>query len=174
MKTELYWIRTPTSGRLAIMPRPRGGEWLEDEVRAWRSAGVDIVVSLLTTDEITDLDLVTEQTLCEAHQIQFISFPIIDRGVPASTHAALELFTTLSNQLAEGKSIAIHCRQGIGRAALVAICVLIQSGVAMESAIQQVGSARGCSVPETLEQRRWISAFVASLRSSSSDPLPMN
>ena len=36
MHTELYWIPGPWLGRLAIMPRPRGGDWLEDEIRSWR------------------------------------------------------------------------------------------------------------------------------------------
>ena len=51
MKAELSIVDGPWPGRLAIVPRPRGGDWLEDEVRAWREAGVDIVVSALEADE---------------------------------------------------------------------------------------------------------------------------
>ena len=58
MRAELYWIEGPWPGRLAIVPRPRGGEWLEDEIRSWKQAGVNVVVSLLTNDEITELGLV--------------------------------------------------------------------------------------------------------------------
>src|SRR5437870_3377638 len=54
VRAELSWIEAPWQGRLAISPRPRGGDWLEDEVREWRLAGVEAVVSLLTSDEITD------------------------------------------------------------------------------------------------------------------------
>src|SRR4051812_19402842 len=64
MRTEIYWIPTPTPGRLAVMPRPRGGDWLEDEVRSWRAEGVDIAVSLLTPDETRDLDLEIEVAIC--------------------------------------------------------------------------------------------------------------
>jgi hypothetical protein len=32
MKAAIYWIAPVPSGRLAIIPRPRGGDWLEDEV----------------------------------------------------------------------------------------------------------------------------------------------
>ena len=35
------------AGRLAIMARPRAGDWLEDEISGWRAQGVEIVVSLL-------------------------------------------------------------------------------------------------------------------------------
>jgi protein-tyrosine phosphatase len=160
MRTELYWINGPWLGRLAVTPRPRGGDWLEDEVRSWRKAGVDVVVSLLASDEVGEFDLSGEDELCRANGIQFNSFPIADRGVPLSKDAAAELVGRLVKSLTEGKNVAIHCRQGIGRAGLIAICVLIQSGSDPETAIQRVSAVRGCSVPETPEQRRWILEFA--------------
>jgi protein-tyrosine phosphatase len=156
----MYWIEGPTPGRLAIMPRPRGGDWLEDEVRNWRAAGVDVVVSLLTSREVTELDLAQEEALCKAQGIELVAFPIVDRSVPSSKEAVLKLATELAMRLAEGKNIAIHCRQGIGRAPLVAICVLILAGLDPQSASQRVSTARGCPVPETVEQERWIADFV--------------
>src|SRR5258708_6582606 len=69
MKTELYWLQGPWTGSLAIMPRPRGGDWLEDEIRSWARSSVNAVVSLLTSDEIADLDLTDEGSLCEANGI---------------------------------------------------------------------------------------------------------
>jgi hypothetical protein len=156
MRTELYWIQGPWPGRLAIMPRPRGGDWLEDEVRAWQQSGVAILVSLLTPDEVADLDLSREEDLCRANCIEFISFPILDRGVPSSMEAAAKLLLRLSESLAAGKNVAIHCRQGIGRAGLIAVCLLMQGGIDAETAIQRISAARGCSVPETGGQREWI------------------
>jgi protein-tyrosine phosphatase len=163
MRTELYWIEGTRRGRLAIMPRPRGGDWLEDEIQSWRRSGVDVVVSLLTREEQTELNLPDEESLCRANGIAFVSFPIVDRSVPSSTEAFSEQVSKLAEQLANGKNVAVHCRQGIGRAALVAICVLILSGLEPAAAIERVGTARGCSVPETLEQRRWITNFAKSL-----------
>lgn len=40
MKSDLFWINGPWPGRLAIMPRPRSGDWLEDEIQAWSGAAV--------------------------------------------------------------------------------------------------------------------------------------
>jgi protein-tyrosine phosphatase len=165
MATDIYWIPSLANGRLAIMPRPRGGDWLEDEVRAWRSAGVDVIVSLLTSDEIDALDLGEEEPLCQAQGLQFLSFPIIDRSVPTSKPAVLALVTKIVNLLAEHKSIAIHCRQGIGRAGLIVACVLVYSGFDLEAAVQRISSARCCDVPETSEQRRWIAQFASELAS---------
>src|ERR1700688_830549 len=84
VRNEVYWIKSPTMGRLAIMPRPRGGDWLDDEVASLRAAGVDVVLSLLTPGEVAELDLAEEQALCEAQGMQFLSFPILDRSVPSS------------------------------------------------------------------------------------------
>ena len=163
MRTELYWIEGPWRGRLAIMPRPRGGDWLEDEIQFWRRSGVDVVVSLLTCEEQTELNLPEEEALCRANGIEFVSFPIVDRSVPSSAEAFSEQVIRLADQLANGQNIAVHCRQGIGRAALVAICLLIVSGMEPAAAMERVGAARGCVVPETPEQRRWITDFARSL-----------
>ena len=162
MRTELYWIEGPWRGRLAIMPRPRGGDWLEDEIQSWRRSGVDVVVSLLTGEEQTELNLPDEEALCRANGIEFVSFPIVDRSVPSSAEVFSEQMIKLVEQLANGKNVAVHCRQGIGRAALVAICLLVLSEIEPALAIERVGAARGCSVPETPEQRRWISDFAKS------------
>ena len=161
MRSEIYWIPTRTAGRLAIMPRPRGGDWLEDEVRSWRAAGIDVVLSLLTPGEVLDMDLALEEELCTAAGMQFVTFPIPDRGVPASKAPMRKLATELAQGLAEGKNIAIHCRQGLGRAPLVAICVLIQAGDNLQTALQKATIARGCPVPETKEQERWLAEFAS-------------
>lgn len=160
MRTELHWIAGDWPGRLAIMPRPRGGDWLEDEIQSWYREGVNAIVSLLTPDEVEDLDLVEQGSLCRAVGIRFISFAIPDRGLPTSRKAFSELLADLGNRLANGETVAVHCRQGIGRAALVAICLLVASGTDVEESMGRVGAARGCSVPETVEQRRFAVEFA--------------
>ncbi len=163
MRKELFWVPTPAKGRLAILPRPRGGDWLEDEVRAWRSAGVDIVLSLLTPSEVSDFELPHEESICHAAGIDFLTFPILDREVPAKKETVLVLATELRKFLMNGKNVAIHCRQGIGRAALIAICVLILAGADSKTAIAQVSTARGLAVPETSDQKRWVMDFASDL-----------
>jgi len=124
-----YLIKGPWPGRLAIVPRPRGGDWLEDEVHAWKEMGFDVVVSLLTRDELDELGLVAEADLSRTQGLKFCEFPIPDLGVPKSSATTRELLDNLRSDLDVGKQIAIHCRQGIGRSGLIAAGVLIVSGV---------------------------------------------
>jgi protein-tyrosine phosphatase len=160
MRTELYWVDGPWPGRLAIMPRPRGGDWLEDEVRSWRQAGLDVVVSALTQDEIAELDLAAQAELSRVNGIEYMGFAIVDRGVPDSGKATAELVRRLESRLASGKSVGIHCRQGVGRSALLAACLLAAAGVDAPVAFERIRAARGCPVPDTPEQREWVARFA--------------
>jgi len=164
MNPDLFWIPGPWRGRLAIVTRPRGGDWLDDDATGWRQAGVDVVVSLLESAEAAQLDLLDEPRAAEANGVRFISFPIPDRGVPASVPTAASLMAKIANALEEGKNVAVHCRQGIGRSGLIAIGVLAHTGISLERAIQVVSSARGLTVPETAEQLSWLQQLPSRTR----------
>ena len=41
--STIYWIDGVSSGRLAIMARPRAGDWLDDEIANWALEGVRAV-----------------------------------------------------------------------------------------------------------------------------------
>jgi protein-tyrosine phosphatase len=157
--SRLHWIEIQAAGRIAIMARPRADDWLELEIGAWKSAGVDVVVSLLEREEISELGLQREAGLCSSHGIDFISFPIPDRGLPEPPQEVLRVAQLLADGLRNGRSIAIHCRAGIGRSSVIAACALICSGVTAEEALASIKAARGLIVPDTDEQRDWVVAF---------------
>ena len=129
MRCDIYWIPNDGSSRLGIMPRPRGGDWLEEEIRSSRQQKVDVLVSLLTPEEIAELDLQEEEALCHAVGLQFLSFPIPDRSIPADQDTALRFATKLNGLHGAGKRIVIHCRAGIGRASLMAAFVFAIQGM---------------------------------------------
>jgi hypothetical protein len=91
MRAEIFWIAGVPKCRLAILPRPRGGDWLEDEVRSLRASGVEFLISVLTKDEVAELGLAGEEECCAASGIEFVSFPFADRCVPMSAAAAFGL-----------------------------------------------------------------------------------
>jgi len=141
------------------MARPRSGDWLDDEIVAWHDDGVDVVVSLLQKDEIEELELAQEASLCKAAGIQFISFPIVDRGVPSSLESTEALARFLSDKISEGGAVAIHCRAGIGRSALVAASTLICLGFTSIDAFDKLSKARGVKTPDTEGQQEWVAGF---------------
>jgi protein-tyrosine phosphatase len=160
IKPDVYWLDGPWAGRLAILARPRGEDWLEDEVEGWKEAGVNVVVSLLTQNEESELGLTQERELVQRTGLTFINFPIADYSVPTSKEATRQLVDQLKERLSHGSRVDIHCRQGIGRSSLVAACVLVTSGESSSSAFELIKTARRASVPDTTEQRNWVRSFA--------------
>jgi protein-tyrosine phosphatase len=161
MKAEIYPIDNVPFGRLAIMPRPRAGDWLPGEVESWRQAGVNCIVSLLEPAEIVELELQHEPDICRQLDLEFVAFPIPDRGVPLSGEELKTLVSSLVFRLRGGSGVAIHCRIGVGRSALVAACVIASMGQTLESAWKSIEKARGLSVPDTPNQRAWVATLCA-------------
>ena len=166
MWTEVYWIEGPWRGRLAMAARPRGGDWLEDEIANWRRVGIDSVLSLLTSGEEEDFGLQDEAQQVKVHGMKYVSFPIPDRQVPISESEVSAALEKLDADLSSGKNVLVHCRQGVGRTGLIAACLLITKGSSPESAVKDISLARGVTVPETSEQRRWIDHYAAILASA--------
>lgn len=161
MWTKLHLVDGPWQGTLALASRPRGGDWLEDEMGRWRRAGIDKVLSLLTPEEERDLDLKNEAREAKAHGMEFVSFPIPDRQVPKSEAKVVAALERLDGDLSSGKNVVLHCRQGIGRTGLLAAGLLVMKGFDPETAVKRLSAARGVPVPETKEQRRWIDHYAA-------------
>jgi protein-tyrosine phosphatase len=159
MRAQLYSIQELPAGQVSIMARPRGGDWLLDEIKALRNVGVDVLVSLLTSSEVGEFDLANEATFCHDQRISYLSFPIIDRSVPPFSASTFIFLDRLKVHLAEGRHVTLHCRQGLGRAALMAASLLVLTDFSPERAFDQLSKVRGYPVPETEEQRAWVEAF---------------
>jgi protein-tyrosine phosphatase len=123
---------------------------------ALKRSGIDLLVSLLTQAEEEQFQLGSEGRIAESAGIHYISFPTEDRSVPDSLEQSLSLFQDLSRQLGNGRNVAVHCRQSIGRSSLIAAGVLIASGIAVKNALAAVREARGFDVPETAAQLEWV------------------
>ena len=158
MQAKAFWVAGPWRGRLGILPRPRGGDWLPDETAAWSAAGINMVVSLLESEEEADL-LLAGEAAAAARDIGFRAFPIPDRGVPASRESVAHLAADIVDALEAGKNVAVHCRQGIGRSGMIVGAVLMAAGKNVSDALTTIRETRGVDVPETEEQQRWLRDF---------------
>lgn len=168
MPSDIYWIDHSGPGRLAVMPRPRGGDWLARDIRSLAWAAVTVLVPLITEAEQAELDLRQLRSVCDRAGIELVSHPIPDRLVPYRDADAL--IAALANRLHEGRSIAIHCRAGIGRSAIVAAGILIHLGMSGEGALDVIARARGLPVPDTVEQRAGVLEFAHAGRRDATRP----
>jgi len=155
----IFWIDGDPAPGLAIVLRPRGNDWLPDELRRMRDGGLDVLVSLLEVDEAAELGLADESDAAGKAGLEYVSYPIADRHVPPS-RAGFRGFTAgLAARLRAGERIGVHCRGSVGRASITAACTLIQLGRKAEAALSAIEFARGCPIPDTPEQRDWILNF---------------
>ncbi|CAN5820702.1 hypothetical protein BH20ACI4_BH20ACI4_32140 [soil metagenome] len=160
MTAEVFWTKEKYPGRIALVPRPRGGEWLEDEAAAWSNAGLDVIVSMLDAEETQSFELEREAEFCAANGIEFVACPVADRSVPEINEAFLQVVEKLKKLLLNGKNTGIHCRQSVGRAPLMAAVLMISFGIEPDEAFRQLSKVRGVEVPETDEQRKWAERFA--------------
>jgi protein-tyrosine phosphatase len=158
MTTEVRIFRIPLSGpgSLAIATRPRGDGSLSSDIAALRQQGIDLLVSLLCADEAGWLGLTGEPAACEAAGLEFLAVPVRDFETPDSPLEFIKTVRGLVGLLRQGRSIAVHCRGGIGRSGMLAVSILVGTGVQLHSAIETVSRARGVDVPEAPGQKDWL------------------
>ncbi|MEM7147983.1 MAG: dual specificity protein phosphatase family protein [Verrucomicrobiota bacterium] len=167
---DIHVVEQIGSGFLAVMPKPTTGEWIEDEFANISAFGIKKVVSLLEPDEAEDFGLGDEQALCERNGMRFISYPIRDRGLPASLPDFARFTHEIYEATGSGTSTVIHCLAGIGRSGTVAAGVLLHAAFEADAAFAHISAARGMSVPDTEEQRRWLIEHQHEIRNTEQAP----
>ena len=87
--------------------------------------------------------------------------PIIDRSVPTEkqTIQIKELAKKLVEKVNQNEKIIVHCRGGIGRAGMLCSAILIEQEIKPQEAIEKISEARGVTIPDTEEQKRWIMRY---------------
>ncbi len=155
-----FWIKTASPLKLAIVPRPDGGEWLKEDIRQLKSEGIDVLVSLLTPEEVRELGLEREGALCAGAGISFVNFPLPEHQVPPSRLSFLTFAQLLHRRASEGLSVGVHCRECIGRSSVLLATVLRLQGLSAKEAFDRISAARGVRIPGTAEQARWVAGLA--------------
>ena len=164
LKATVYPITDATCNHIAIVARPRGNDWLCDDITAFSREGIEILVSMLTDEEAEELGLNDESAECTAAGISFVNVAIPDRSVPSDTNAFLCSVEQLVARVREGRYLAVHCRASIGRSTVLAASILVRLGWDANTAFDAIEAARGCSVPDTPEQKQWVISNVPAVR----------
>ncbi|WP_424170148.1 hypothetical protein [Terracidiphilus sp.] len=158
---DVFWIGGDDAPPLAIVLRPRGEDWLEDELRRLKQNGIDTIVSMIEPQEAASLGLAEEAEKARGAGLQFVSFPIPDRNLPPNMAEFREFVSNLAERLKSSEHIGIHCRASIGRATIAGACTLIHLGWRPQAALMAIEKARGVPVPDTFEQTAWILRYEA-------------
>ena len=119
---------------------------------------------MLTDEEAEELGLNDESAECAAAGISFVNVAIPDRSVPSDANAFLCSVEQLVARVQEGRYLAVHCRAGIGRSTVLAASILVRLGWDAKTAFDAIEAARGCSVPDTPEQKHWVISKVPAVR----------
>jgi protein-tyrosine phosphatase len=160
MRATFFTVKGVEPGTLSTMARPRGGDWLQDEMTALRQEGVDVLVCMLTAAEMSELELTREPVVAEGAGIRFVALATPDRGIP-ERQPFRQLIDELAEDLRNKRHVVVHCRMGIGRSSMVAAALLISTGTAPNDAWTAIREARGMEVPDTPDQRAWVEATMA-------------
>ena len=156
MYTDLYRINLEESGSLSLSARPRGHEWLENEIKVWHKSGVTHIVSLLEKKESLNLGLRDEAFFSQQAKIKFTNFCIPDMQVPNDVSAFIDLALNLSQEIQSSEWVHIHCRAGIGRSGVMASTILYFLGYEPREAMEWISCSRKLEIPDTDEQKMFI------------------
>jgi protein-tyrosine phosphatase len=152
---RIYWTNNFKQGNLGMMARPRGNDWLDDDIKKLSFSNTDIVVSLLEKSEEQELGIQKEKEHCIKYGMEFISYPIIDRSLPEDRNSFNKLAKLLNQKIKDGKKVVIHCRMGIGRTSVLAATILLIDQPNNNSVFDFLSEIRTLNVPDTEEQINW-------------------
>ncbi len=117
----------------------------------------DTLVCLLPESELLRLG-VPDYVKIVSKYIKVIYLPIRD-GCPPSIEKAASTIPYLSSLLAQGSSVIIHCRCGLGRAGTVAASTLLHYNISVGNSMKMVRSSRPGAI-QTLKQEAFLHQYA--------------
>lgn len=173
--SELYvdWVPTalwPGQLGLTLAPGKQGESEIQpgvihrrdmrDDMRALAREGTSVIAPLIEPSEFELLGMDGYHEQADAHGLSVVPCPIVDLRVPTDLAAFGLFIDTLMDALLDGRSVVVHCRGGLGRAGLVAACLLVQAGMEAGEATALVRATRKGAIQNDL-QVNFIRAFAA-------------
>lgn len=162
-----HWIEP---GRLLAGEHPSGSDDKATRKRLGKllGAGIDCFLDLTEPGELDSYEPLLAAVPGGDAAI-YLRRPIRDHGVPQSETGMREILAALDHALAEGRSVYLHCRAGIGRTNLVAGCWIASRDGDGEAALERLnrawrGNARSSnwpSIPETEAQVEFVRLWGA-------------
>jgi protein-tyrosine phosphatase len=165
---EVGWIALDdVLGRLGIAMAPgrhdRAGAvtWWRDlhaDLRRLRHVHrADMLVTLLTDEELRDLGIANLADELDVHGLEAARLAIRDGGVPGpqQVDATMALLYDVVRHLRDGHTVVVHCRAGQGRSGMLAAMALAALGAEPADAIARVREVQPRAV-ETVGQEAYV------------------
>lgn len=119
------------------------GDCLIEGLQSIRSWGAAVVVTLLEEAEIVSLGVRDLGKNVVAMDMVWVHLPIRNMSLPDHGDEKWRVvMPCLCNLLRLGQHVVIHCKEGVGRAGVVAARLLIELGLSATTAITMVRRAR--------------------------------
>ena len=98
--------------------------------------------------------------LLAKHGIEYLHLPTIDLAPlsPATLRRGLAFVTP---QVSAGRRVLVHCARGIGRSAVLVLCVLVEQGHAPLDALSLAKGRRSCVSPSPGQFQSWAAWLTA-------------
>jgi protein-tyrosine phosphatase len=147
-------------GRLLLHGMPGRYEAIDNVWQQVANEAVRAIVCLVEKDELHEKSPEYARAL-ESGTVPclVLSCEIPDRGVPEDWEGFWALAGDVAKRLQSGEAVLIHCAGGVGRTAMLAICVLLALGDPVSDARSAVSQAG--STIETALQSKLISWCAA-------------
>ena len=126
-----------------------------DRISRW---GATAVVSLITREEIRDLEVQDLSLAVADRHMEWWHLPIPDGQPPGAEFekAWVHAGAAIRDRLRLGFDVLVHCKGGLGRAGTVAARLLVEFGERPDDAIDRVREARSPNALETRDQERHV------------------
>ena len=150
-----YWV---VPGKLLAGEHPRNIDDESSLARLARLTAANISAFIDLTQEGEWLPY-SQWLITETHQ----RFPVVDSSVPESPELATAVLDAIDEHIAQGRTVYVHCRWGIGRTGTIIGCWLVRQGHTGTGALARLDElwrhcpeSRYWDCPETWEQERYI------------------
>ncbi|ANI78126.1 ADP-ribosylglycohydrolase family protein [Sphingobium sp. EP60837] len=151
------------------------GAWDRDlrvDLDAIQASGAAAIVSLIEPSEFQSLGVDRLGEEVRARHMDWFHLPIADVSIPGPLFEQewTTIGANLRSRLRQGFDIVVHCKGGLGRAGMIAACLLVELGTEPKAAIGQVRMARPGAI-ETHEQLTYVQQKVAVAEASPAQTL---
>lgn len=138
-------LKASGGGALLLTPCPGTKETnIDVALQDLKAGGAKALLTLMTTDELSANQVEDLAECCRATGIEWFHLPVEDDSAPASSFQVSwdQARDRIFQLLDDDKAVAIHCKGGSGRTGLIVAQILVERGVTVEEAIEQVQTLR--------------------------------